>query len=164
MPKYRLLTTEELKTFEKEFIDYLAVNTITGEDWVKMKAESPEKAEGIVDVFSDVVMEGVLRNIEFLELRTKDQLMAFQCLPDKILLAGMKSDDPAADFTSPEFIKNGLAAPPKGLRIFSSDKEYDKTREQELFEMTEAGCLVSDGKIFKALSMAIAGSKTGDLP
>jgi len=163
MPKYRLLSKEELLQFEKEFIEYLAANGIAADDWERLKADENDKAERIVELFSDVVLEGVLRNIEFLELRSKQQLMTFQCLPEKILLAGMRSDDANANFTDPEFIQRGLTAPPAGLSVFSSEKEYEPNRERELFEMTEAGCLVSDGKLFKALSLAIAGSQSGDV-
>ena len=52
-PKYRELTTLELKELEKEFIDYLIVNGITADDWVKIKEEQQEKAEDIITLFSD---------------------------------------------------------------------------------------------------------------
>ena len=162
MPKYRPLSSQELQEFEKEFIEFLSANTVTADDWVTLKAENPEKAEQLIDLFSDVIMESVLQKIQFLELRSKNELMAFQCLEDKILLAGMRSNDPASDFTNPDFIQQGLQQPPADLKIFTSEKPYDKPRERELFEMTQAGCLVTDGKVFKALSLAIAGSKDGE--
>lgn len=160
MPTYRRLRPDELQELEQEFIAFLSANTVTADDWEALKASEPEKAEELIDLFSDVVLGGALQKTEFLELRSKNQLMAFHCLPDKILLAGMQSDDPAYDFTNEEFIQAGLENPPKGLKVFSSEKPYDKPREQELFEMTEQGCMVSDGTVFKALSLAIAGSKT----
>ena len=75
----------------------------------------------------------------------------------------MRSDDEGTDFTNPDFIQQGLQSPPAGLKVFTSEREYDKARERELFEMTEAGCMITDGKVFKALSLAIAGSKDGGL-
>ena len=48
-----------------------------------------------------------------------------------------------------------MTTPPKGLQVFTSEKKYDETREEELFRMTMNGALVSDGKLFKALSMAL---------
>jgi hypothetical protein len=47
MAKYRLLTLEELKSMEKEFVDFLVLNGIPGEDWVKLKDTDPDRAEGI---------------------------------------------------------------------------------------------------------------------
>lgn len=44
MAKYRLLTHEELIELEKEFIDFLILNSIVASDWMKIKNEEPEKA------------------------------------------------------------------------------------------------------------------------
>jgi hypothetical protein len=55
--KYKRLTTEELKHLEKEFVNFLASAQITGSDWEKMKANEIEKAEELLDVFSDLVFE-----------------------------------------------------------------------------------------------------------
>ncbi len=61
MAKFRSLTHEELESMEKEFIDSLVLNGITGEDWEKLKKESPENAEGICESFSDVVFTKILK-------------------------------------------------------------------------------------------------------
>ena len=42
--KYRILSKEELEPLKDDFIKFLSANTITGEDWVKIKAEKPEEA------------------------------------------------------------------------------------------------------------------------
>ena len=55
--KFRRLTNEELKPLEKKFIQFLVTNTITGEDWAKMKEQRPEHALKLVDIFSDLMFE-----------------------------------------------------------------------------------------------------------
>ena len=155
MAKYRRLTLEELQNLEKEFVDFLVVNGIVAGDWVKMKAVEPEKAEKIVELFSDLVMESVLRKIEFLELRTKKLLLTFQCLEEKIVLVGVEGEAPA-DFTNPDYIQNALKDSLPDLQIFSTEKKYTKSREEELFEMLENGHAVADGKLFKALALSLA--------
>ena len=157
MPRYRLLTQEELNHLEKEFVEYLVVNGIVAEDWEKMKNEDKEAAEEIVALFSDVVMAGVLRKIEYLERRTSKSLETFQCLDDRIVLAGMTAPaDSEVDFTDPNFIQNAMSNPPQGLELFMSEKKYEGERELELFSMTEQGCDVSDGGLFKAICLAKA--------
>ena len=100
MPKYRLLTKEELEALEKEFIEYLIVNGIMADDWVEMKEEQPEEANKIIDLFSDVVFEGIMLKVQFLERVSKKELQTFHCLKDKIILVGMKAtDNPEADFS-----------------------------------------------------------------
>ena len=155
-PKYRALTQDELSGLEKEFIDYLIVNGITADDWVKIKEEEKDKAEDIIVLFSDVVFEGVMRKVKFLEFREKSDLKAFQCLDEKIILVGMISDNPETDFTEKSYLETAAQNPPKGVKVYTTEKHYTKTRELELFEMIQAGCSISDGQVFKALVMAIS--------
>lgn len=51
MAKYRLLTHEELIELEKEFIDFLILNSIVASDWMKIKNEEPEKATRFIHLF-----------------------------------------------------------------------------------------------------------------
>ena len=156
MAQYRSLTQGELKELEKEFVDYLIINGFTGEDWEKMKVEAPEKAEKIIDLFSDVVFEGALRKMEYLEHRTSKQLVNFHCKKDEITMVGISIDDDAeGDFTDKEFLNKALKDSPKGLKIFTKDNPYSKTREMEMFEMIAGGCLPADGKVYKTLCMLI---------
>lgn len=159
MAKYRLLTKEELNEFKKEFIEYLVVNGITGDDWERMKKEENEKAEEIVDLFSDVIFEATMRKTQYLVHRSKREIKAFQCLEDRMVLVAMSAPASAnVDFTDGTFIKEAIANPPKGLKVYSSEKKYAKEREMEMFEMTSAGCELSGGNIFKLLSLTLAAS------
>ena len=152
--KYRLLTKEELQGFEKEFIEYLILNGITAEDWEIMKKDAVEKAEEVVKLFSDVVFEGILRKINFLEYRSKSSIITYQCLADKIVAVGMKASSiKEVDFLSKSYLKEALKNPPKGLKVYTTSKKYTKARELELFEMTQTGCEITDGKLFKTLCL-----------
>ncbi len=156
MAKYRILTLEELQGLEKEFVDFLILNGILADDWTKIKEQDVAEAERIIELFSDVVFEGILRKVQFLEYRSKSEIRCFQCLPDKILLVGIKSgNDHHVDFTDAAFLKQALEHPPASIKIFSTEKNYSKERETEIFEMTLADCLISDGKMFKTLSLAM---------
>ena len=73
--KYRKLKPEELEPLKKEFIQFLAANTITGDDWAKTKAEKPE--EKIIALFSDIVWEKSLEKIHYLEHRDERYLKFF---------------------------------------------------------------------------------------
>ncbi len=149
-PKYRALTTHELQELEKEFIEYLIVNGITAEDWVKIKEEQPDKAEDILLLFSDVVFEGVLRKVGFLEKRMTNELMVFQCLKDRMVLVGITSF--SIDFTDQEKLDQAVSDPPDDAKVYTTEKKYHGAREMEIFEMIESGCSISDGKLFKTLA------------
>ncbi len=153
--KYRELTSNELQSLEKEFIDYLIVNGITAEDWVRIKEKEKQKAEDIITLFSDVVMEGVLRKIQYLEFRCSQDIKTFQCLDEKIVLVGMTTTNELIDFTNESFFSSAAANPPDGVKVYTTEKAYNKVREEELFGMIQAGCQISDGQLFKTISMSL---------
>ncbi len=156
MPEYRLLSLEELQEMEKEFVNYLVVNGIAAEDWERMKNEEPAKAERLIELFSDMVFETIMRNVQYLEYRERKEIITFQCLEDKMVLVGMKADgDANADFTSQDYIKRAMVSPPDGLKVYTSEKKYQKKREVEIFEMTQRGCFISEGNMFKTLCLAL---------
>ncbi len=159
MPKYRLLSHEELQEFEKEFIDYLVVNGITGEDWGKIKEDNPKEAIKIMDLFSDVIFEAVMRKIDFLEIRTPNEVQTFQCNEKKLTMVGMKIDpNTEIDFTKPEDLEIAMSNPPGDIEVYTAARDYKLERELELFAMTENGARITDGQLFKALSLALADS------
>ena len=152
-PKYRALTTDELTELRNEFIEYLVVNGITAEDWKKLKTETPKKAEDILTLFSDVVFESILRKVDFLEKRMTNELMIFQCLNDRMVLVGITSS--ATDFTKQEELQKAVKNPPQDAKVYTTEKVYNQTREMEVFQMLESGCMITDGKLFKALSLSL---------
>lgn len=156
MAKYRKLTLEELQHLEKEFVDYLVINGITADEWVKIKDEEKDKSERIIDLFSDVVFENILRKIQYLEFRGINEIYAYQCLADKIVMVGLTADAQGnIDFSDEEILKKAVNQPDNSIKIFTTDKTYHKARETEIFNMLQAGCEISDGKLFKLLCLAL---------
>jgi hypothetical protein len=154
MLKYRRLTLEELNEMEKEFVNFLVINSITAQDWERLKAEG--LADPIIEQFSDVVFETIMRKVEFMECYEKKSIKSFQCLPDKLVMVCLTStEDNSVDFSDPSYMQKAFQEPPGSLKIFTTEKLYSKQRELELFEMTEAGCTISDGKLFKSLCLAL---------
>lgn len=144
---------------EKEFIDYLVVNGITAPEWEKMKKEDAPKARQVIELFSDVVFEGILRKINFLEFRSENEVRVFQCLPDKLVQVALECDAEGVDFTVEGSVEQVFSDPPGEVSIYTVEKEYKESRESELFEMIEWGCLVGGESLFKALNLALAASQ-----
>jgi hypothetical protein len=155
--KYRLLTWEELLELEKEFIEFLAVNGIDGQEWSRIKGENPEKSDRFIELFSDVVFEASMRKVKFLEMRSKHHLVCFQCLEKELVAVGMR--DPMQrdeiDFTDSNFIQNSASKPPGNLEVYTNTKKYDSQREIELFELTTKGAVITDNKLFNSLCLAL---------
>ena len=76
--KYTRLTKEQLEELHQEFINFLATQSITAEEWNDIKKNKPEVAEDELDVFSDLVWEGVLNQARYLEHFSKQQMFLFR--------------------------------------------------------------------------------------
>lgn len=154
--KYRRLTNDELAELETEFIRFLVSNTITGDDWEKIKKEDPEKADGLIKIFSDIVFDKTISKIEYLELKTPHDLKIFRCKKEGIELMGLKVEgETDLDFTqevSPEEMMTKLQSSDAKLQLYAANKKYkNDDRAQEIFQMMQWGSLISDGKLFHLL-------------
>jgi hypothetical protein len=63
--KYSRLSKDQFVELHKEFIDFLSSNSITFEDWTILKQNNDGKAEGLLDLFSDIVWAKVLDKHDF---------------------------------------------------------------------------------------------------
>jgi len=153
--KYRRLTPEELQELEPQFIRFLASNTVTADDWEKLKQTDLPKTEKLIELFSDIVFQQTLEKVKFLEHRSPKEIQIFSCLPDLIKLRGLRIEGKTdIDFTRndpPAQMMQQLQASNAELQIYKAKKSYSKTREMELFDMMEHGCRISQGDMFAVL-------------
>ena len=151
--KYRRLSIEELNIFEKEFIDFLVVNGIDADSWEVMKTEEVDKADGIVDAFSDMIMETVLRKTQYLAFHGTNNVRAFHCLQDQMVMVSVVGKEDFGDQSWNELLTSGK------LECFHSSKPYEVGREEDMFQLIESGCEISDGELFKQLSLLMASTQ-----
>lgn len=153
--RYRKLRKDELFELETEFVRFLAANTVTADEWERLKKEQNDQAEKLIELFSDLVFQQTLEKIEYLQRRAPKDLQTFHCLPDKILLRGLRVEGPSeVDFTrneTPAQMMEQVRASSAELQVYRAEKAYSKVRELELFEMMEQGCLISKGEMFGLL-------------
>lgn len=150
--KYKRLRPEELQALEKEFVNFLASAQITGPDWEKMKEQELEKANELIEVFSDLVYDKVLRKIKFLEFRDAKTLNIFNCTEEKIKLLGLRVNESSTlDLTAPDVLSKWNQNNSGSVTVVRTEKNYSKERELEMFELLETGCLITDDKLYNLL-------------
>lgn len=154
--KYRRLRPDELEQLEKEFIHFLVANGIPGPDWEKMKAKDAEKAGQLIELFSDVIFDKTLEQLQYLEFKSPKDIKTFHCREDKIVLNGLRIEgETPLDLTitqDPQEMMRQLSAGSAQLRLYTAQKDYHPSRKEELFRMMENGALISrDGALFKTL-------------
>jgi len=153
--KYRRLRQEELSELESEFVQFLAANTVTGGDWEKLKVEQPDRAENLIELFSDIIFDKTLEKVEYLEHKTPTELRCFHCPTEKITMLGLIAKDTKGfdfrDNLPPSEMMQKIKASGGTIQFFSAEKEYKIERKQELFKMMENGCLISKGHLYRTL-------------
>lgn len=151
--KYKRLSIEELQVLEKDFIQFLASAQITGPDWEKMKKEEPAKADELIDVFSDVVYDKVLNKIKYLEHREAKSLNVFCFGETSVRLVGLRVKEKSAlDLTAEDVLIQWNDAAANSVTAVSSEKKYGVDKQTEIFEMLQTGCLITDERLFNAIS------------
>jgi len=161
MNYYNRLTPSELSQLKDDFVNFLVLNGITGDDWAKMQSNAPAEADGMIDQFSEVVYEASLRKASFLLIVTKHDVRSFQCLSDKIIMASMKYEGSETfDFNEVDDLHALLLEGKIQFAIASVSKAYSKKREHEMYDMIKSGCKISDGKVYKLISMYWAELKS----
>ncbi len=154
--KYRRLRPDELRELEREFVRFLAANTITADEWERLKEHETERAEKMLDIFSDFVFDQTLQRIEYLEFKSPKDIKTFHCLDRKIILNGLRVEGSSAlDFTqdlSAEQMLSLVRLAEAQVKLYTAEKGYRPNRERELFNLLESGARISrDGKLFQLL-------------
>ncbi len=150
--KYSRLTKEQFEELHQEFSTFLATQTIDKVEWDQLKIEKPEVAEQELDVFSDLVWEGVLSRAEYLEHFSKNHIFLFQCFDNYIQSIVLKSLVPETDFLTKDglqwLIDNMFT---DTIEIKTGKKVFTEERNSSIFQLIQQGAILSEGQLFKQI-------------
>ena len=150
--KYTRLTKEQLEELHPEFINFLATQSIDKAEWDSIKANSPEIAEQELDVFSDLIWEGVLTRATYLEYFSKNHVFLFDCKADQIESIVLKANNPAIDFLTKDglhWLSDHLFT--DSVEMKKGAKKYAAERNLVLFDLIQQGAILSDGKLYEQI-------------
>lgn len=147
--KYKRLTKEQFEALHLEFANFLATQSIDKNEWDKLKDEKPNVAEQELDVFSDLIWEGVLTNAHYLEHFSKNYIFLFNCQEKIIQSIVIKSLNQSVDFMQKEGLQwLGDHLFSESVEIHLGKKEYEIERNKALFDLINQGAILSDGQLF----------------
>lgn len=150
--KYSRLTKEQFEELHQEFSTFLATQTIDKVEWDQLKIEKPEVAEQELDVFSDLVWEGVLSRAEYLEHFSKNHIFLFQCFDNYIQSIVLKSLVPETDFLTKEglqWLSDNMFT--ETIEIKTGKKVFTEERNSSIFQLIQQGAILSEGQLFKQI-------------
>jgi hypothetical protein len=150
--KYRILTNEELSHLAEDFKQFLIVSGVHAEEWEEMNKTDISKAIQIVEIFSDTVLQKVYEKIKFVEFRSENSCIVFDCQEDKIELISIQGKSGIhVNLSTPQSIHNELKKNLNNLQFHRSEKNYSSSREKELHDLLEKGCVVSSKEFWEQL-------------
>ena len=147
--KYKRLSKEQFEELHKEFINFLATQSIDKSEWDKIKSEKPEVAEQELDVFSDLIWEGVLTNAHYLEHFSKNHIFLFHCQEIQIQSIVLKALEPEVNFMEKEglqWLSDNMFT--DTVEIHLGKKEYEVERNVDIFNLIKEGAILSDGQLY----------------
>lgn len=147
--KYARLTKEQFEEMHPEFINFLASQSITADEWRLLKSERPEVAEQELDVFSDLVWEGVLGKVKYLEHFSPNQLMLFHVSNAFMDLIALKIDDQNIDITTEygyKWLQQNLHD--DTVSLFTSTKAIKEDRNKDIFVLIQQGAVITKGELY----------------
>ena len=148
--KFERLTKQQLEELHPEFINFLATQSITGDEWKSLKKEKPDVAEEELDIFSDLIWEGVLTKVTYLENVSANHMHLFHCLENEMKLISVKVMNPEIDLTTligfnwfkknwqSDFVEYLTAA-----KAYTDDKNLDK------FKLIQQGAVITKGELYQ---------------
>ncbi|GAA4279022.1 DUF6495 family protein [Aquimarina mytili] len=157
--KYQRLSKEQLEELHVEFINFLATQSITAEEWSDIKVNKPNVAEEELDVFSDLVWEKVLASAKYLEHFSKDQIHLFELEEDQMYLIAVKVNNDAVDLTTKEgyaWLRDNLLN--DDVVFYNASKEYSNDRNLDKFKLIQQGANITKGELFHYFEKLMQGN------
>lgn len=148
--KYARLTKEQLEELHPEFINFLATQSIDKAEWDEIKKHKPQVAEEELDVFSDLVWEGVLSKVTYLENISARQMHLFHLTDKEMKLIAVKIMNPEIDLTTKVgfdwFRKNWQS---DFVDYMTASKAYTDDPNQDKFELIKQGAVITKGELYQ---------------
>ena len=155
--KYQRLAKEQLEELHQEFINFLATQTITAQEWDELKTNKPEVAEQEIDVFSDLVWEGVLNKVDYVEHISPQQMHLFEFGEDKMEVIAVKTKDENIDLTTKEgykWLSENLID--DRVEFLQAKKEYSDDKNLDKFKLIQQGAVISKGDLYRYFKKIIS--------
>ena len=150
--KYHRLSHDQLISVYKQFVIFLSSQGIDKKYWDIIKQQENEKANLLIDQFSDIVWEKIINECKFFTYSSKDQLFMFNSKKETISVIVLKCINKKINIQTNNgwnwILKN---IKDKDISIYQSSRKYPEERNTYIYKYLKKGAIISDEKKFKSL-------------
>lgn len=150
--RYRCLTYQEFELMEPDFNDYLYHQGFSKFEWNLLLDYDSLEAQNILKKYSDQAFEKVMRDVDYLQYRSKRKLTTihfrdayFTTIQVSIL------NTSEVDLTDESSLNQLMQCKAYALGFYKQTQEYNKKREIQIFNLIESGYHVVSQASFKKL-------------
>lgn len=159
--RYRPLTLKELKDVETEFVQFLAANSVTAPDWETLKKRAPEKADGLIAIFSNLYWGKALGRITHLMERLPKVFRVFWMDGCLLHLIEVRLPEEAPfRFDCAEDLEGWMTGKKDvkalGGKFFRGTRNTGDQRDRELFELLERGAVPCRTELYLVFNSALS--------
>ncbi len=146
--KYRRLSKEEFESLAEDFAIFLASNSIDKKEWDRLKNENRDRAEEVLNIFSDMVFEKALKSARYLRRVSDSEIQCYLFQEKQAHMISIRS----LVGNRKSLLENDLGSFGKDeIEITQGTKKFTKSREEEMFAILQTGAELSDGKLYQQL-------------
>lgn len=150
MAKYHRLSEEQLHFLHFEFAQFLATQGIDKKAWDAIKKENAPQMTQLLDVFSDVVLEKLFDEAEYLEFISPNNAFLFHTQKEVATVIIINNKHSEIDLTQKEAWP-WLEVHWKHSKItfFKSAKKYPNNRNFFLYDYLKKGAVITNGARYR---------------
>ena len=155
--RYRRLRKDELEPLKEAFLKYLLLANITPDIWEELKKSSPSSCDQHLDIFSDLVYEKILNEVNFIDRILPKRLELYHFFKNSVLVYILTPKESASFNFKEENLANLNL---NEIELVEGKKEYQLERNIEIFQIIEEEeAKISQGSMFKTIALKIAEQK-----
>ena len=153
--KYSRLTKEQFEELHQEFINFLATQSITASEWTEIKDKKPETAEQELDVFSDLVWEGVLNKVTYIEHISQSQMHLFSLNENEmhVIAITLKNEIDLTTSDGFNWLRDNLLD--DNVEFLQAKKDYSDDKNLDKFKLIQQGGLITKGELYNYFNTLI---------
>lgn len=144
---YPRLKPEELAQLEEQFVLFLISNGLSADAWVKLKQEDQEKANVLIDQFSEMVYANVLANATYFIKKEAKELKLFKLTEENVVvqILMLNASVERSWLIEQDFqqIFADLAQHISILKLYRGSKKLKKSKPEEALQLLRDGCTIS---------------------
>ena len=148
--KYARLAKEQFEELHQEFINFLATQSITSDEWKDLKKNNPKAVEQELDVFSDLIWEGVLSKVKYLENISERHMHLFELSDKEMKLISVKILNPEIDLRTTVgfgWFKRNFQS--DFVEYLTASKAYGQDKNADKFDLIQQGAVITKGELYQ---------------